>query len=384
MKKILLLCVGLLVACGSSADEQASGTVVSSSAGELTLHTIDWNAAKTNVGGVATIVEDDEELVLFGDKGATMMAGGAVRSVITGPKAWSDAATIPAADGIGDWTVGISSDGKILRVHGEELEDVGARWGLASDKVRTLMGIDKLGVAFGYEGGLAIADGTKVTRYDGPTSGALAGGSGKLVWIDGDVKVFTLADRKVRAYPIPGANAIAVDGKGNLVVSADRTLWRERADGLAKRWTADAPIGNLSPANGRVWMTIGTELALLADDDLSISKGANLPADAKLRGTAKGDVWVLSSSGVRKYGGSAPTEVLVDWQTNMQPIYATVCSGCHAPGGTAGSDLSTLAGWKQHRAAIEQRVVVDKTMPPKGTAFTDDQRAAVKAWLSRN
>lgn len=384
MKKILLFCVGILVGCGSSADEQASSTVVSSKAEELALHAIDWNAAKTNVGSVATIVEDDEELVLFGDKGATMMAGGAIRTVIAGPKAWSDAATIPAADGIGDWTVGISSDGKILRVHGEELEEVGSRWGLATDKVKTLMGIDKTSVAFGYEGGLAIADGTKVTRYDGPKSGALAGGSGKLVWIDGDVKVFTLADRKVRSYAVPGANAIAVNGKGNLVVSADRTLWKETAEGLAKRWTADAPIGNLSPANGRVWMTIGTELALLSDDDLSISKGANLPADSKLRGTAKGDVWVLSSSGVRKYGGSAPSEVLADWQTNMQPIYATVCASCHAPGGTAGSDLSTLAGWKQHRAGIEQRVVVDKTMPPKGTAFTEDQRAAVKAWLSRN
>jgi mono/diheme cytochrome c family protein len=93
---------------------------------------------------------------------------------------------------------------------------------------------------------------------------------------------------------------------------------------------------------------------------------------------------VLSTSGVRKFSGAAPSEALADWQATVQPVYAKVCSSCHAPGGTAGSDLSTVAGWKQHRDAIEKRVLVDKSMPPKGSTFTDEDRAAVTAWLSRN
>lgn len=394
MMRHLFLCIALVSGC-SAADERAESSVVTQAPDELSLHAIDWNSAKNDVGSIATIVEDDEELVLFGSKGATTMAGGAVRLVIPGPKVWSDAATIPAADRIGDWTVGVADSGKVLRVNGDVLEDVSARWGLSTDKVRTVIGIDKTSVAFGFEGGLAIADGKTVTRYDGPKSGALAGGGGKLAWIGdppqagpvsggGDVKLFTLADRKVRSFPVPGASSIAIDPTGRVLVAADRTLWISRGTELLQRFVADAPLGNLTPAGGRVWFTVGSELAVLTADSISISKGAGLSTDARLRGTAKGDVWVLSSTAVRKFGGSAPSEVLADWQATAQPVYARVCSSCHAPGGTAGSDLSTLEGWKQHRDAIGKRVLVDKTMPPKGTTLTDDDLAAVKAWLSRN
>jgi len=382
--KYAILSLVLVMGCASSADEGATSGIVTTTNDELSLHAVEWNAAKADVGAVAAIVEDDEELVLFGAKGATTMAGGAVRMVIAGPKAWSDAATVPAADGIGDWTVGIADTGKVLRVRGDLLEDVSARWGLSADKVRTVIGIDKTSVAFGFEGGLAIADGKRVTRYDGPKNGALAGGSGKLAWVDGDVKVFTLADRKVRSFPIPRATAVAIDANGRLVVAAERALWVERDGVLAQRWTADAAIGALSPAAARMWIAVGSELAVLTGDTLAISKGAALAPGARLHGTPKGDVWILSSSGVRKISGTAPTEALADWQATVQPVYAKVCSSCHAPGGTAGTDLSTLAAWKQNRDAIERRVLVDKSMPPKGTTFTDADRAAVAAWLGRN
>jgi mono/diheme cytochrome c family protein len=370
--------------CGPSAEAATSAVVEASQPEELSLHAIDWNAAKVDVGVVATVTESDEELVLFGSKGATRMAGGAVRSVLPGPSLWRDAATIPAADGVGRWTVGVSDAGKVLRVHGDELEDVSARWGLEKDKVRAVVGLDAGSVAFGFEGGLAIADGTRVTRYDGPSSGALAGGGGKLAWIDADVKVLTLADRRVRSYPIPRAVSVAIDPGGHVFVAAGKTLWAEGTDGLARRHVADVDIRGLSVAGSRVWMTIGAELGVVAGDGLALSKGANLASDARLRGTAKGDVWVLSSSIVRKFGGAAPSEALADWQTTVQPVYARVCAGCHGPGGTAGTDLSSLQGWRQHRDAIEKRVLVDKTMPPTGVAFSEADRAAVVAWLSRN
>src|SRR5205085_4204936 len=89
------ICVALSVGCGSGQIDGPAPTTktVSKELEPLTLHDIQWNAAKTDVGLVSAIVEDDEELVLFGAKGATMMAGGAVRGVIPGAASWTAAAT---------------------------------------------------------------------------------------------------------------------------------------------------------------------------------------------------------------------------------------------------------------------------------------------------
>jgi mono/diheme cytochrome c family protein len=314
-----------------------------------------------------------------------MMAGGAVQGVIAGATKWSYAGVIPAADGVGDWMVGVADDGHVYRVRAQTmLEDVSARYGLGTDKVRTVVGIDAKSVAFGFEGGLAIADGTKVTRYEGPKSGVLSGGSGRLAWInDGAVSVLTLSDRKVRSFALANATGVAIDAAGRIVVVGANTLWIEQNDRLTLRWTADATLGSIATAGPRVWMTVGKELAVVTGEALASTTGAAIEAGAHLSGTTAGDLWILAPSSVRKVSGSAPSEAMADWEATIRPIYAKVCSSCHAPGGAAGSDLSTYEAWNERRAAIEQRVVVDQTMPPKGSAFAENERAAVRDWLLR-
>ena len=385
MTRALLVCGALVVGC-SSAEVRAPAQSVEVETPEtpdaLALRAVEWNVAKADLGAVAALVEGDAGLTLFGEKGAISMAGGAVRSIVPGPKAWRDAAVVPAADGLGDWTVGVTSGGAVFRLHGDALEDVTPRYGLS--RVRTVLRLDDKRVAFGFDGGVALTTDTRVELFAGPANGVLTAGGGKLAWIDGDVKVLTLADRKVRSFPIARASSVALDERGHLAIAAESTLWVEDDRGLWPRWEAPATVGALSFAGGRLWMTVGTELGTLTGGRLALSKGAALAADAQLRATGKGDVWVLATTGVRKFGGSAPSEVLADWQAHAQPIYARACAGCHAPGGTAGIDLSTLAGWTAHRDALERRVLVDKTMPPSGIPFTDADRAAVRDWLSRN
>jgi len=351
----------------------------------LSLHAIDWNAAKEDLGVVSAIAEDDEELVLFGSKGATLMAGGAVQGVIGGATKWSYAGIIPAADGVGDWMVGVAEDGHVYRVRAQTtLEDVSGRYGLSADRVRSVVGIDSKSVAFGFEGGLAIADGTNVTRYEGPKSGLLSGGSGRLAWIDdGAVFVLTLADRKVRSFALASASGVAIDAAGRVVVTADRSLWIEQNGVLSLRWTADAAFGSIATAGPRVWMTVGSELAVVTGEALAKSTGAAIEAGAHVSGTTAGDLWIIAPSSVRKVSGSAPSEALADWEATIKPIYAKVCASCHAPGGAAGSDLSNYEAWIARRDAIEKRVLVDQTMPPRGTAFTDGERGAVRDWLLR-
>lgn len=351
----------------------------------LALHNIEWNLAKTEVGSVSAIVEDDEELVLFGAKGATMMAGGAVRDIVPGAASWTAAATIPAADGVGDWIVGAADTGRLYRVRAAMmLEDISERYGLGTNKVRSIVGINGTSVAFGFEGGLAIADGAKVTRYDGPKNGLLAGGSGRLAWIDGGrVTVFTLTDRKVRSFALADANGVAIDSAGRVVVTAGNKLWIESEGILTLRWTADATFGSIATAGPRVWMTVGTELAVATGDALSKSSAANVANDARLSGTPAGDLWILSTTGVRKVSGSAPSEAIADWEASIKPVYAKVCGSCHAPGGSAGSDLSTYEGWLQKKDKVYQRVIVDRSMPPKGKPFTEADYSAIRDWLTR-
>jgi mono/diheme cytochrome c family protein len=387
MNRLLLALALTALGCGSGeiSGKAEPASRVSRELEPLTLHAIDWNAAKEDLGTVSAIAEDDEELVLFGSNGATLMAGGAVQGVITGAAKWSYAGVIPAADGVGDWMVGVAEDGHVYRVRAQMmLEDVSARYGLSMDRVRTVVGIDHKSVAFGFEGGLAIADGTIVTRYEGPKNGTLSGGGGRLAWInDGKVSVLTLADRKVRSFALANASGVAIDASGRVAVIADRTLWIEEDGVLSLRWTADAPFGAIATAGPRVWMTVGSELAVATGDALAKSSGAAIESGAHLSGTQAGDLWIIGASSVRKVSGSAPSESIADWEATIKPIYAKVCAACHAPGGAAGTDLSTFEAWNTRRDAIEKRVIVDQTMPPRGAAFTDNERGAIRDWLLR-
>ncbi len=65
----------------------------------------------------------------------------------------------------------------------------------------------------------------------------------------------------------------------------------------------------------------------------------------------------------------------------IEPIMSTNCAvpACHVPGATS-PDLSTYAGVSANIGAVQQRALVDKTMPPSGALSSCDQ-AKLQTWI---
>lgn len=108
------------------------------------------------------------------------------------------------------------------------------------------------------------------------------------------------------------------------------------------------------------------------------SNGLALPVDGTLAPSASGYVWALGSGTLLRF--TVPfTGDEATWRTTVLPVYARVCSACHAPGGTSGIELSTYAQWVDRRAKIYHRVVVKGDMP-QGRTLPDADKAAIAAW----
>jgi mono/diheme cytochrome c family protein len=388
------LAIALFCACsvpvGCGAQDSATSTVLPPGpAGPLTLRPIEWNAAKADVGAVSAVTEAGDAIVLFGTHGATVITGGAITATVAGETSWTTAATIPAADGIGSWVLGVDGKGRVRRLRaGSAFEDVSDRYGLGKDVVRSVVQVDTLGtmVAFGWAGGFAIADGKEVTRWDAGTTGELAGARGRLAWIEtGEVRTFDVAKKTVTRWPLPDAARVAFDDQGRMVVAAKRAVWMERAGALQLRWTqTDGDISAIATAGSRVWLLVGSELAVVEGETIAASSGAALEPDARLFGASNGDVWTVSTKATRRFAREAGDAAHLDWDTNIKPIFAKVCSSCHQPGGTSGVDLSTHDTWMAKRASLRQRVMVAKTMPPATKDFSEADRATIGAWLDRS
>jgi cytochrome c5 len=105
-------------------------------------------------------------------------------------------------------------------------------------------------------------------------------------------------------------------------------------------------------------------------------------------GSPSGDVWAMVGGKLARYtipmpapsGGGGAGAGDAAWSAQIAPVFARVCAHCHLPDGTSGVDLSTAALWAGERAEIGKRVVVQKSMPPAGTAMTDADRATIAAW----
>jgi len=385
MRRALFALVSIALAGCGSGDPDASSRTLPNEASPLTLRSIEWNAAKADVGTVSAVTELDASIVLFGAHGATVITGGAVTATISGETTWTTAATIPAADGIGTWVLGVDGKGRVRRVRaGSSFEDVSDRYGLGKDVVKSVVQVDALTV-FGFANGFAIADGKTVTRWDAGTNGTIAGAKGRLAWIENaEARTLDLSSKTISRWPVPNAAFATFDDKGRLIVASKRAIYVERANALDLRWNADADVTAVASSGTRVWLVVGSELAIVEGDTLAKSSGAAIDSDARLFGAKNGDVWALSSKGTRRFAREASDAAHTDWDTNIKPIYARVCNACHAPGGTSGVDLSTYEGWMAKRAALRERVVDKKTMPPATKTFSEADRDIIKAWLDRS
>jgi len=312
---------------------------------------------------------------------------GAVSATDTSVTAWRSAGVIAAADGEGQWLVGVDGAGHVYSIDAQDqLEDVSDRFGLVGQHVREVAGLGASESAFLLDQQIAVADGAQVTRYDLAVTG-LAGGAARVAGVAGGaVHVFDLATGKDSAYPLAGAAFVTFDVAGKVVAATPHALHGEdEAGGLVKLIDLGAAtVHGLASSPSGVWVAMDGELGLLDGTTLGVSSGASLPKDATLAGSSSGDVWALSTGALTRYSAaSAGDESL--WTETVLPVFTRVCSSCHLPGGTANIDLSYYGAWVARRQKVEARVIakMPTPMPPpsSGLTLTAADEAAIAAWV---
>ena len=171
---VLFSAAALLAACG---DDVVSPVLPVSA---LAAGEVEWNAKGLAVGKVAAVAELGDDTLVLSDQGALVFTGGVLLSSDAITKRWRQAAVIPAGDLAGEWLTAVDGAGALRRLRNRStMETISDRYGLGGSPVRELAPLGGGRVAFALEqGGLAVADGQTVKRYDGEFRG-LAGGGGR-------------------------------------------------------------------------------------------------------------------------------------------------------------------------------------------------------------
>jgi hypothetical protein len=375
----------LLVGCGAAPHTRAAGAVT-----PLTVRAVPWNPSRAQVGRIAAVADAGSIVAVFGDAGATVLGSGAVVAIDRSVTEWANAGTIAGADGSALWIVGIDRHGHLHYLRGTSaFEDVSSRYGLDGRAFRAASMLDATRVGFLLDGGLAIADGRAVARYDAlPHLMDIAGGGGRGAAIGSDLLVaFEPTLSSTRTYALPGVADVAVGADGRIYASTRRALYATRPDGeLALVYDAEGEtLHGLAASGAHVWFADGPELGTVEGDHVAETSGAKVPPDARLSPSSTGDVWVLSQGKLDRYArAEAEPALATTWTTTLAPIFARVCAACHQPNGSSGTDLSTAEAWESERAAIRERVVVTRTMPPQGHPLTDADRDAIRSWVGEH
>jgi hypothetical protein len=353
----------------------------------LSVHPVDYNPNKTDLGKVAAVADLGQNTAVFSDKGLSVMVAGTVTGNDQSITAWSSAGVIPAADGEGDWVAGVDDLGDVYTIDPfYQLQPISDRYGLLGQKVHAVASLGAPSAAFLLDSSVAIADGTNVTKYDLSVT-SFDANKGRVAGIGKDtVHVFDVATGKDSAYEVPGVLFVTFDNNGKVVAASAHQLYAEGDDGAIEA-VADlskSTVHGLANSPSGVWLALGSELALYTGDKLATTSGANLPSDAVLSGSSSGDAWALSGGSLSRYSAT-PAGDESQWEMTVLPIFTKVCSQCHLPGGTANIDLSYYGAWVERRALVGQRVIDQKPspMPPLSASvqLTADDVAAIKAWV---
>lgn len=84
------------------------------------------------------------------------------------------------------------------------------------------------------------------------------------------------------------------------------------------------------------------------------------------------------------YGPEPEPPVEVSYSAHIEPIIQMSCAttACHTQGGFANGNFDDYTGVKAKvdNGSFEQRVLVDKDMPPGGS-LSNEELALLKAWL---
>jgi mono/diheme cytochrome c family protein len=380
----LLASAALGLGCSSHGGEEPAAPLV--------VLAVPWNPSNVDVGTVQAVAEQDGSVIVFGSKGVQTLTSGSLVTSDESVTAWRSAAVVPSADGLSTWMVGVDDAGRLQRVLAVGApDDVSDRYGLASDKVQSIVG-GAGRVAFLLENSFAVGDGTSVTRYKVPARAIAATGSLVALADGGTVRIFD--EGKERDIALADAQLVAYDGAGNLMAATTHALFQVSGGSARQVFDAGArTIHQIAGAGSSVWLTVDGDLGVWHGGHVALAAGGKLTPDARLVGSPSGDVWVLadgqllrwSAQGSAGAGGDEAT-----WNATVLPVYAAVCSNCHSPRGSgkdsSNVDLSTYGAWTARRGTVYGRVVTQAgtptSMPPPTSNFaiTDAQRSAIEAW----
>lgn len=382
----------LLAGCGGDDPVEFGGSGGSGGAGgasgdSVAVYPVDWNGEGYDVGVVASVAESGNALLVFSDHGALAMEAGQVVSVDDTITTWQSAGVIPAADGSGDWIVGVDAGGAVLRAQPRvNLDNVTARYDLSDVRVLVAAAAGPGLAAFGFEGGLAVADATTVVRYEVEAFTSVAGGGGRVALTTAaGVLVIDLMTEGATEFPLPGAALVTFDAEGRLVAATPDELFVEDAEGrlASVAWPGAGPIHGLASSGTRVWVAAGEALGLLENGAVKPALGAIIAPDTRLIGSPSGSVWTLTAGALAGYSADSSGEAgdHEAWDVNIAPVLDRSCNACHLPDGPAKSDLSTYETWVAKRGVLLQRVITERSMPPQGSELSEADREAIRVWL---
>jgi mono/diheme cytochrome c family protein len=341
-------------------------------------------------GKVMALAESDGRVFVFGDKGAATFVLGGGLTFVEEAHEWTSAASFTGLDGTSAWAVGVTRDGRVLRVRDDSFEDVGWRFGLGeSERAVEVASIDPTHVAFVTAESVVVADlATKSTRrYDtGPLTRLATRGTRIAGIREGSVVVLDTSVPAVVVHPVPDAVATAFDADGRLLAIARDRVHREDAvaGGLGQLYVHDAAtLGSSSSSPVRTWVTAANAVLVVDAHGAKRVRGLDAGGDSvSVLASPNGDAWVAGTSLVRVHLTEAPATGTDDlWIAQVLPVYESVCRACHAPSGSAGIDLSTRAAWMARRGVIRERVLEKKQMPPPPRSLSADQLGAIQRWL---
>jgi hypothetical protein len=237
---------------------------------------------------------------------------------------------------------------------------------------------------FLLDGEIAIADGHRVTRYGAAKMSELAGGGGFAVGVSRDLLyLMSAAQRTTTTFDLPDVTHAALGPSGRMYATTSRAVYaaNERGELALLYESDDDSIHGLVASGQHVWFADGSELGVVDGDKIAETTGVHVASDAILSASSSGDVWVIGGGGLQRFAraDAGPSPVAM-WAGTLSPIFARACASCHTVNGVSGTDLSTISAWQDKRAAIRNRVVVTKTMPPQGHPISDADRAAIQAW----
>jgi mono/diheme cytochrome c family protein len=349
----------------------------------ISVASIPWNATGNDLGAVSALAEQGETLVLFGARGVQVLAGGAVAATDPAVTMWRTAAVVAAGDGsAAQWVIGVDGMGRVLRLRdGTRMEDVTGRYALAMRDVRSVGTLARNRTAFGFTGGLAVADGMRVTVWMEPSFADLvASGNRVAARTMTGLRVFDIDATRLVDFTLAGVTGVAFDARGRLVVTAGEGLYAENDMGeLVLRVTMSALRGVVQ-SGARTWLVAGPMLATWDGTDVRLSTNVMVPAGARLHASPSGDVWVFGTGAPARFGVVESPD-LQRWIETVRPVFARRCTPCHLPGGVGNLDLPTYDAWVRSRALIREQAITRRAMPPPPGMLTTEERDALAAWL---